>query len=77
MRRQPAFEPLGGREAAVHRDDALAAQVGKARFETRLQLRREVDFRHHDQHLRLRILRQHAGGGAQINLGLAAAGGAV
>gem|GEM_PF-4577158 len=52
------------------------AQVGKTRLETRLQLRCEVDFRHHHQHLRVRVLRQHPAGGAQVNLGLAATGGA-
>ena len=76
MRGQPALEPLRGRESAVHRHDALPAQMGKARFKPGLQLRREVDLGHHHQHLRLGVLRQDFGGGAQVHLGLAAAGGA-
>ena len=59
----------------MQRRDAFAPQVGKSGFKTRLQLRRQVDLGHHHQHLRRRVLRQHGGGGAQIDLGFAAAGG--
>ena len=76
MRGQPAFEALCRRQAAVQRHHALAPQVRKTRFKTRLHLRRQVDLGHHHQHLGLGVLGQHAGGGAQVDLGLAAAGAA-
>ena len=76
MRGQPAFEALRRRQAAVQRHHALAPQVRKTRFKTRLQLRRQVDLGHHHQHLGLRVFGQHTGGGAQVDLGLAAAGAA-
>ena len=76
MRGQPAFEALRRRQAAVQRHHALAPQVRKTRFKTRLQLRRQVDLGHHHQHLGLGVFGQHTGGGAQVDLGLAAAGAA-
>ena len=48
--------------------------AGEARRKAFLQLRREVDFRH--QHQGLAAARQHGVGGAQVDLGLAAAGDA-
>ena len=50
--------------------------MGKAFFKAGLQLWREVDLGHHDQHLRAGVGRQHACRGAQIDLGFAAASGA-
>ena len=76
MRGQPALEALGRTQAAVQRHHALAAEMGKARFKAGLQLGRQVDLGHHHQHLRGRVVGQHPGGGAQVHLGLAAAGGA-
>ncbi len=49
----------------------------KRRGKARLQLGREVDLRHHHQGLGLRIGLQGALHGAQVDLGLAAAGAAV
>ena len=74
MGSQPAFQALGGRQAAVQRHHTLTAQMGKALFKPGLQLRGEVDLRHHHQHLGAGVLRQHPGGQTQINLCLAAAG---
>ncbi|GAB3652072.1 hypothetical protein GCM10028813_22860 [Ramlibacter alkalitolerans] len=48
----------------------------EALLEARLQLRREVDLRHQHERLRLRIAREQRLDGAQVDLGLAAAGGA-
>jgi len=76
VRGQPAFQALRRCQAAVHRHHALAAQVRKTFFKARLQLRRQVDLGHHHQHLGLGVFGQYAGGGAQIHLGLAAAGAA-
>ena len=60
----------------MQRHHALAPQVRKTRFKARLQLRRQVDLGHHHQHLRFWVFGQHAGGGTQVDLGLAAAGAA-
>ncbi len=73
MRRQPGLQPLRRRHAAVHADQAM---LWKAACKALLQLRRQVDLRHHHQHLGLRILVQQRGRCLQINLGLAAAGAA-
>ena len=70
--RQPAFQPLGGRHAAVHRHNVSGAEAGD---EALLELRREVDLRHHHQRLRLRVRGEQALDCLQVDLGLAAAGG--
>ena len=70
--RQPVLEPLCRGETAVQgHDQAARKALGKSGFE----LRSQVDFRH--QHQRLSPALQHAGDGAQVDLGLAAAGAAV
>ena len=72
VRRQPAAQALRRRQAAVQRDDAPAGEaLGEARFE----LRRQVDLGH--QHQRLPAGAERLCGGAQVDLGLAAAGHAV
>ena len=50
--------------------------VAETGLEARQQLRGEVDLGHQHQHLGLRVARQRGLGGAQVDLGLAAAGGA-
>jgi hypothetical protein len=58
--------------AAVGADDVRG---GKARRDTAFELRRQGDLGH--QHQRLAAAREHGVDGAQIDLGLAAAGDAV
>ena len=72
MRQQPVAQPLRRRQRTVQADHQMAREALR---EARLQLRREVDLGH--QHQRLAALRQGSVGGAQIDLGLAAAGGAM
>jgi hypothetical protein len=61
MRAAPAcaasqlLQALRRGHAAVHAHDVAGAE---ARDEALLQLRREVDLRHHHQRLRLRVARQ-------------------
>ncbi len=74
--RQPAFEALRRRQAAVQRHHTLFAEVRKTFLEARLQLWCEVDLRHHDQHLCGGVLCQYLFRRMQVDLGLAAAGGA-
>ena len=76
MRGQPAFQALGRGQPAVQRHHLARAQLGKAGFKARLQLRREVDLGHHHQHLGAGVVGQHLGSRAQVHLGFAAAGGA-
>ena len=77
MGAQPALEALRVGHAAVQGDHGVRAiERRKARQKACLQLRCEVDFRHHHQHLRIRVGRQLGRHGVQIDLGLAAAGGA-
>jgi hypothetical protein len=71
VRGQPALQPLRRRQAAVQRHQTA---LREARHQPRLQLRRQVDLRH--QHQRLPPGREHPLGLAQVDLGLAAAGGA-
>ena len=69
VRREPVPQALRRREAAVKRHDRVA---GEALGETRLELRRQVDLGHQHQHLLAAL--QGGLGGAQVDLGLAAAG---
>ena len=71
--RQPVVESLRRRQPAVQRDHAPAREAFR---EAGLELRRQVDLGHHDQGLRLRVLLEQLLHRAQIDLGLAAAGGA-
>ena len=68
---QPAFEALRRCERAVHGHHGL---LSKALPHPGFELGREVDLGHHDQGLRLRIGLQRLLHGAQVHLGLAAAG---
>ncbi len=72
MRRQPVAQPLRRGQAAVQGGHRVRT---KALAKARLQLRREVDFGHQHQRLRLRVALQQSLRSAQIDLGLAAAGG--
>ena len=75
---QPAFQALRVGHSAVHADHGLFAVLRhKAGDKALFQLGREVDLGHHHQCLRLRVGVQHGLHGAQIDLGLAAAGAAV
>ena len=76
MRREPAFEALGRAQSTVQGHHPTGAEVGKALLQAGLQLRRQIDLGHHHQHLGLRVGLQHLVGGPQVDLGLAAAGGA-
>ena len=77
QRGQPVAQPLGRREAAVQRDDAPrhGAAGAEAGSDARLELRRQVDLGHQQQHLPAGV--ERGLGGAQVDLGLAAAGDAV
>ena len=77
MSHQPVVEALRRGQATVKADDRLWPQMGKAPFHELFQLRGEVDFRDHDQDLRLFILLKDALHALQIDLGLATARGAV
>ncbi len=75
---QPVPRALALGQAAVQ---GRHQRAGEARAHAGFQLRRQVDLRHQDQDLcrfaaRRRLL-QHARGGMQVDLGLAAAGDAV
>ena len=72
MRGEPVRQALHGGQAAVQRHQAAA---GETLSEPRLELGREVDLGY--QHQRLPSGRQGRFGGAQVDLGLAAAGHAV
>ena len=65
-------KPLRGREPAVQADQHTP---GKALFDTRFELRREIDFGHH--HKRLPAAAQGLFNGVQVHLGLATARHAV
>jgi hypothetical protein len=68
----PVAQALAGRKPAVQRHGSLVRQRSG---EALPELRREVDFRHEDQHL---PAGGHAlGGGGDVHLGLAAAGDAL
>jgi hypothetical protein len=68
VRGEPVAKPLRRRQPAVQRDDPMAC---KALDEAGLELRSQVDFGH--EHEGLAMKRQCIGGGAQVDLGLAAA----
>ncbi len=70
--RQPAAQPLRRRQPAVQGDDAPAGEAAREAVD---QLRRQVDLG--DQHEGLAPGRERQAGGAQVDLGLAAAGDAV
>ncbi len=70
---QPALEALRVGHAAVDGHHGLGAET---RGEARLQLRCEVDLRHHDQGLGVGFMFQQLLHTAQVDLGLAAARGA-
>ena len=70
MGRQPSFEPLGGRHAAVHGDHHLRA---KPRLHPRFELGGQVDLGHHQQGLRLGLVSEHVFHGLQVHLSFAAA----
>ncbi len=72
LRRQPAAQSLRRRQPAVQGDDPAAGEAAREALD---QLRRQVDLGH--QHQRLPAGGEHLLGGAQIDLGLAAAGDAV
>ena len=78
VRRQPVQRALAFGQAAVQ---GRHQHAGKARAHAGFQLRRQVDLGHQDQDLRRlaarRRPRQHARGGMQVDLGLAAAGDAI
>jgi hypothetical protein len=74
MRRQPVQHALAFGQAAVQ---GRQHDAGEARADIAFQLRRQVNFRHQDQDLAIRLARQHLRTGLQIDLGLAAAGHAV
>ena len=58
-------------------DHGLRPPLGrKAPYKARFKLRRQIDFGHHHQGLRLGLACQELFHGLQIHLGLAAAGGA-
>ena len=72
VREHPMLQSLRRRQPAVQRDDAVTAEaLGKAA----MQLGRQVDLGHQHQSLSAGV--EHALDFAQIDLGLAAAGGAV
>ena len=72
LRRQPAAQPLRRRQAAVQGDDAAPGEAPREAFD---QLRRQVDLGDENEGLPAR--RERVRGGAQVDLGLAAAGDAV
>ena len=77
VRRKPALQPLCRCHAAMQTNhSANAKQAVEAGPETRFELRREVDFRHHDQRLCMGVTAEQLLDDLQIDLGLAAAGGA-
>ena len=74
---EPAFQALRGRHAAVHADDGALAQLRcKACLKAGFQLRGQVDFGHHHQHLGSWIALQQLCSLVQVDLGLAATGAA-
>jgi hypothetical protein len=74
---QPALQALRRRHAAVQRDHGVVAvERGKARREAGFELRREVDLGHHHHGLGVGRAQQQLLDAAQIDLGLAATGGA-
>jgi len=70
--RFPVPSPRAGRQPAVQRDGAHARQGGPHAC---LEMRREIDLGHEDQHLAAG--RDRARGGVEVDLGLAAAGHAL
>lgn len=76
LRARPGLQALAIGQAAVqHRQAVRPDQAFQAGAQGAFQLRRQVDFRHQQQHLAAGG--QHFLGGAQVDLGLAAAGHAV
>ena len=77
VRRQPGLQALRRGHAAVQRNHGgFAITRRKALLKARQQLRRQVDLRHHHQCLGQRVAFQQRLHRVQIDLGLAAAGGA-
>ena len=77
VRGEPVAHALAFGEAAVHRDDRAFGQRGETRAERGLELRRQIDFGHEDERLRVRPRVEQARERVQIDLGLAAARHAV
>ncbi len=72
--REPAAQALAFGQAAMQRGHR---QAGKTAAHVVFELRRQVDFRHQDQDLRIGVRRQAARDRLQIDFGLAAAGHAI
>ena len=68
----PVGPARAGGKAAVQRHRARTRQAG---LHATLELRREIDLGHEDQHLA--AVREHAGGSGKVDIGLAAAGDTV
>jgi hypothetical protein len=71
---EPVEHPFALGQPAVQRRHH---QPRKAGADIVFQLRRQVDFRDQDQHLRLRLAREDLRSGLQVDLGLAAASHAI